>query len=126
MTPFGKRVRELRARRGISLKAMAADLGVSSAYLSALEHGRRGRPGPGLVMEICASLDLIWDDAEELKRLAAQSHPRAVIDTAGLSPRATELANLLAETVHELDDETLDWIIAEIRARVAPPKGPAY
>lgn len=126
MTPFGKRVRELRAERGISLKAMAADLHVSSAYLSALEHGRRGRPGPGLVMEICASLDLIWDAAEELKRLAAQSHPRVTVDTAGLGPKATELANLLAETIHELDDQTLDWIIAEIRARATLPQGPAY
>ncbi|HER27194.1 MAG TPA: transcriptional regulator, partial [Rhodospirillales bacterium] len=32
MTPFGARVRELRDRRGILLKKMADDLGVSSAY----------------------------------------------------------------------------------------------
>ncbi|MBT4940441.1 MAG: helix-turn-helix transcriptional regulator, partial [Rhodospirillaceae bacterium] len=47
MTPFGKRVRELRAAKNIQLKQMAEDLHVSSAYLSALEHGNRGRPGPG-------------------------------------------------------------------------------
>ena len=44
MTPFGARVRELRAAKGIQLKDMAQDLQVSSAYLSALEHGKRGRP----------------------------------------------------------------------------------
>ena len=37
MTPFGERVRRLRRERGLLLKDMAAHLGVSSAYLSALE-----------------------------------------------------------------------------------------
>ena len=41
MTPFGEKMRSLRAERGLQLKDMAAGLGVSSAYLSALEHGRR-------------------------------------------------------------------------------------
>ncbi len=126
MTPFGARVRELRAERGITLKKMARDLGVSSAYLSALEHGRRGRPGPGLIMEICGHLDLIWDEAEDLKRLAALSHPRVVVDTSGLSPQATELANILAESIHDLDDDTIDWVLAEIRGRRALPKGPTH
>lgn len=126
MTPFGKRVRELRTARGMTLKGMAAELKVSSAYLSALEHGRRGRPGSGLIMQICALFGLIWDEAEELKRLAELSHPRIVVDTAGLSPKATELANLLAENIGELDEETLDWVLAEIRTRRLPPKGPAY
>ena len=45
MTPFGDRMRKLRSERGITLKEMAEALGVSSAYLSALEHGKRGRPG---------------------------------------------------------------------------------
>ena len=45
MTPFGDRMRKLRAERNVTLKDMAEALGVSSAYLSALEHGKRGRPG---------------------------------------------------------------------------------
>ena len=44
MTPFGRRVRELRRERGLLLKDMAAHLGVSVAYLSALERGERGKP----------------------------------------------------------------------------------
>ena len=126
MTPFGQRIRSLRAERGIALKTMARDLGLSSAYLSALEHGRRGRPGAGLIMQVCGYLDLIWDQAEELKRLAALSHPRVVVDTAGLSPTATELANELARTIADLDEATLDWVLAEIRARQAPKEGPTH
>lgn len=112
MTPFGARVRALRVRRGLTLKKMAADLHVTAAYLSALEHGHRGRPGPGFVMQICGYLDLIWDEAEELKRLALLSHPRVVIDTAGLLPEATLLANRLADTIGDLDRETLEKALA--------------
>ena len=126
MTPFGEKIRDLRAQRGIPLKKMAQDLGVSSAYISALEHGRRGRPGGGLIMQICGYFDLIWDEAEELKRLAALSHPRVVVDTAGLSPKATELANELAGRIGELDDDTIDWVLAEIRTRQSSKKGPTH
>ncbi len=122
MTPFGVRVRELRKKKGVNLKQMAEDLGVSSAYLSALEHGHRGRPAPGMIMQICGYFGLIWDETEDLKRQAVLSHPRIVVDTAGLHPRATELANLLSETIAELDEDTLDWVSAEIRGRLGAKK----
>lgn len=102
-------------------------LRVSSAYLSALEHGHRGRPGPGLVMQVCELFGLIWDDAEDLKRLARISHPKVTLDTSGLSPRATELANILAETIADLDEATLQWMIDEIKAsRGVHPRGPLF
>ncbi|MAM82072.1 MAG: transcriptional regulator [Magnetovibrio sp.] len=126
MTPFGMKVRELRKTRKITLKKMAEELGVSSAYFSALEHGHRGKPGSGLVQQICGYFDLIWDDAEELRRLAQLSHPRVVIDTSGLSPEATELANTLAVKIQDLDEETIDWVLAEIRGRHAPLSGPTH
>jgi len=126
MTPFGQKVRQLRRERGILMKKMATDLGISSAYLSALEHGHRGRPGPGFVLQICGYFGLIWDQAEELTRLAQLSHPRVTVDTAGLSAQATELANLLAENIGELDPDTLQWIIDEIKSRKTLPKGPAH
>lgn len=116
MTPFGRKMRELRAARGVTQKDMAQALGVSAAYLSALEHGNRGRPGPGLIMQICEYFDLIWDQADELKRLARLSHPRVTVDTSGLSATATELANELAAGIGDLDEQTLQWILDEIRA----------
>lgn len=130
MTPFGEKVRDLRKTRAITQKKMAADLAVSAAYLSALEHGHRGRPGPGFIMQIADYFGLIWDEAEDLKRLAALSHPRIVVDTAGLSPKATELANLMAEAIPNLDEDTLDWILDEIKSRqmhkAKGSKGPVY
>ena len=70
MTPFGAKLRRLRAARNLPLKDMAAALGISAAYLSALEHGHRGRPSSGLVQQISAYFNLAWDDVDELKRLA--------------------------------------------------------
>lgn len=119
MTPFGERVRELRRHKGVSQKEMAAALGVSSAYLSALEHGRRGVPTWPMVQKIIGYFNVIWDDADELQLLASLSHGRAVVDTAGLSPRATEFANLMATAVGRLDEETLDDLILRVRAALA-------
>lgn len=116
MTPFGERVRQLRLRRGVTLRQMALELHLSAAYLSALEHGRRSRPQAGLVQQICAYFGLIWDDAEELQRLARLSHPRVVVDTAGLSPAKTELANLLAERIKTLPENTVAEFIGRLKA----------
>ena len=120
MTPFGARIRALRAERGATMAEMAKALSISSAYLSALEHGKRGTPSVTLVHQICQYFGLIWDDAEALQTLARRSNPRVVVDTAGLSPKATELANRLAERIADLDDPRLDALLAEL----ADPAGP--
>lgn len=116
MTPFGEKIRQLRAERNITLKQMAEDLHVSSAYLSALEHGKRGKPGPGLVMQIAGYFGLIWDAVEDLKELANLSHPRVTVDTVGLCAEATYLANLLAKRIDKLDEDTLRELIDRINA----------
>ncbi len=107
MTPFGREIRRLRAERAISQKDMAKAIGLSPAYLSALEHGHRGQPSWELLQRIIGFFNVIWDDAEELQRLAALSHPRVTIDTAGLSAEATALANRLSGCIGKLSDEDI-------------------
>ncbi len=114
MTPFGARLRQLRIERGVTQKQMADAVGVSAAYLSALEHGRRGAPSWALVQKVVGYFNVIWDEAEELQQLAASSHPRVVVDTSGLSPKATRFANRLAGEIAELDESTLDQLAAVI------------
>lgn len=116
MTPFGERIRQLREARGLALKQMAADLQISSAYLSALEHGHKGVPSPMLVRQICGYFGLIWDDAEEIERLVALSNPKVVVDTAGLTPRHTLVANLVARRLPDMDAVALDRLIAILDA----------
>lgn len=122
MTPFGARLRELRAQRGVTLKELAATLQVSAAYLSALEHGRRGQPSAGLVHQVNEFFGLIWDDAEEMARLARQSQPKVTLDTGGLSPEATALANRLAGEIRRLSPEAVAAIGAVLDGEVARKK----
>ncbi len=114
MTPFGQKMRELRKRQGVTQAQMAEALGVSSAYLSALEHGRRSRPSWYLVQGINQFFNLIWDEAEEIERLANLSHPRVAIDTVDLSAEATELANLLSARISGLDEDQIRAIRAVV------------
>jgi transcriptional regulator with XRE-family HTH domain len=116
-------MRKLRAERGVTLKAMAEAIGVSSAYLSALEHGKRGRPGWHLIQRIISYFNIIWDDAEEVVRLARLSHPRIVIDTSGLSPKATEAANRLADEIGKLDAKALDELLNMLDRKRQKAKG---
>lgn len=115
MTPFGRKVRALRERKGANLGDMAAALRVSTSYLSALEHGRRGRPSRVRVHEICQFLNLGWDEADELQRLARISHPRVTVDTSGLSPEATELANELANRIRKLPAARVRALLALLK-----------
>ena len=118
MTPLGAKMRELRDSRGVTLKEMAKALNVSSAYLSALEHGKRGKPTWILLQRIIHYFNVIWDEAEELQRLAELSDPKVSIDTGGLSPEATELANRLARDISRLSPEDLSALQAELIKRV--------
>jgi len=118
LTPLGARLRAMREERGLTLKDMAQALRVSSAYLSALEHGRRGRPTWLLLQRIITYFNVIWDEAEELQRLAEMSDPKITIDTGGLSPEATEFANQLARDIGRLAPEDFVALRSELIKRV--------
>jgi len=74
-----------------------------------------------MVVAICALLNIIWDEADELMRLARISHPRVTVDTAGLSPAATELANLLAERIRNLPPDRTERLLQIIKSVPAGP-----
>lgn len=111
MTPFGERLRALRAQKGVTQVQMAADLGVTAAYLSALEHGQRGAPSWAMTQKIIHFFGLIWDDAEALQELAQCSKPKVKIDTSGLDPRATQVANVLSRRIDRLSGDQLDALL---------------
>ena len=112
MTPFGERVRRLRRERGLLLKDMAAHLGVSSAYLSALERGERGKPTWTLIQGVIGYFNIIWDEADELVRLADLSNPKVKIEAAQKGTRACLFANRLAREFSSLEDGDIEDMIA--------------
>lgn len=118
MTPFGLKMRELRRQHNRTQQQQATFLGVSKAYISALETGGRGQPSAIFVDQICVWLGLIWDDAENLKRLASLSHPKPSIDVRGKNANAVYLANLLAQNINSLSPEDCCDLIREIERRI--------
>lgn len=116
MTPFGAKLRKLRHERNLTQADMAKSIRVSPAYLSALEHGKRGRPSWHLIQSIIAHLNIIWDEAEELIKLSRVSHPKVTIDTSGLSPLATQFANELSVRISKLDDTELANLIERLKS----------
>lgn len=107
MTPFGEAVHRLRRQKGVSQKQMAAAIGVSPAYLSALEHGKRGAPSFEFLQRVAGYFNVIWDDADELFGIAAISDPKVVLDTSGLPSSHTAFANRLAGRIRTLSGETI-------------------
>jgi transcriptional regulator with XRE-family HTH domain len=107
MTPFGEAVHRLRRQKGVSQKQMAAAIGVSPAYLSALEHGKRGAPSFEFLQRVAGYFNVIWDDADELFGIAAISDPKVVLDTSGLPAAHTAFANRLAGRIRSLSGETI-------------------
>jgi transcriptional regulator with XRE-family HTH domain len=125
VTPFGDAVRKIRKERGLTQKAMARALGVSPAYLSALENGKKGRPGFDFLQRVAGYLNIIWDEADDLFRVAALSHPRVVVDTSSLPAEYTALANRLAVEIRQLPPETVREIMLLLsKAANSREKGP--
>lgn len=125
MTPFGVAIQELRAKKGVTQKQMALAIGVSPAYLSALEHGRRGRPSFDFLQRVAGYFNIIWDEVDALFETAALSHPRVVIDTAGLQPEYTAFANTIAVKIRTLKPSTLRALQEVLeKAEIADNTGP--
>lgn len=102
LTPLGQRLRALRTERGVSAVEMARALNVSPAYLSALEHGQRGKPSARFMHLICQYFNIIWDEADALHLLAELSDPKLRLDTSDLTAEHTLLANRFARSLPKL------------------------
>src|SRR5262245_65143483 len=92
-SPFGRVLREWRARRGLSQLALAGDAGVSSRHLSFVETGR-SQPSRAMVLLLARALDVPLRDRNDL------------LSAAGYAPvyRATDLqAPALTQARRALD-----------------------
>ena len=114
MTPFGAYIRAIRTERGISLQKMAADLRVSSPYLSALEHGHRAAPNLKLQHQICQYFSIIWDEATYLADLCSLSEPKPKMDLSGLSEAHFELGNRMVKKIPKLSESEATELLDQL------------
>jgi transcriptional regulator with XRE-family HTH domain len=115
LTDFGKEVRKIRIDRNQLLKDMAAELEISSAFLSALETGRKQVP-PGFVDRLALAYDLDEETVGRLHAIVSKSRTDFAIR---LTKHATqdqrEAAAVLARRFPGLNDQTVQKIMNAIR-----------
>ena len=81
-----------------------------------------GRLSHGTIDALMQLQGRIGFKAEEMAKLARLSHPRVVVDTSGLSPEQTALANRLAQMIPKLPPETVAALHAVLDATAPQPK----
>jgi transcriptional regulator with XRE-family HTH domain len=70
---FGEKLRELRRKKGLTLRALAETVNVDFSYLSKIENGKAGYlPGADLIRSLA---DALGTDALELLQLANKVPP---------------------------------------------------
>lgn len=91
---YGRLLRRLRQRQGRTLAEVAAEAGISMAYLSEVERGLK-EPSSEILAAVCGALDatlvgLVGAAHEELRELAEQASAEArVLDLASHRIRHT-------------------------------------
>lgn len=62
---FGKYIQELRKHKRLSIRELQKKTGVSIAYLSQIENGKRGLPSPDILMKLHEPLGVSYDELME-------------------------------------------------------------
>ncbi|QQE90245.1 helix-turn-helix domain-containing protein [Azotobacter chroococcum] len=116
-TQFGKVLRKIRIDRGMLLKDMAEGFGVSSAFLSAVETGKKSIPN-GFVERAALFLGYAKGSAEwdELQDAAAISKGEIALATQGLTQKHQETALAFARHFEEMAPADLDKVLQLLNA----------
>ncbi|MFV0520721.1 MAG: helix-turn-helix transcriptional regulator [Lachnospirales bacterium] len=109
ITEFGKILRKIRIDNDEILKNMAEKLGVSSAYLSAVEVGKRYIP-EDWVTEIVDLYEINENSECELKLSYYASIKNTIFNIENSSDLKRKTALIFARTFDEIDEETIEKI----------------
>lgn len=104
VTAFGKFLRRLRIDHEMLLKDMADKLGVSSAYLSSLELGKKPIPN-NFDQKIIDTFSIKNGEADELRQAASISQPSVKIDLVGKTTGDREMVMSFARRYESLSEE---------------------
>lgn len=104
LTPFGITIRKQRLDKGMRLLDLAERLNMSSAYLSAVETGKKPIPDD-LPSRAAVEMGLSAKEHRELQSAADQS--RSTIRVDGLAPTKRELVAEFARTIEVMSPEDL-------------------
>ena len=106
-TPIGKYLRKYRIDAGLNLKEMAEKIGISSAYLSSIEIGKKRCSDDFLNTLMVHYPDMNHDT---LKALIQVSQPTYKLNLKGCSETHRKAAYALSNAIQELDEKTMSKI----------------
>lgn len=114
LTDFGKALRKLRIDYSLTLGGLGELLGVSAAYLSAVETGRKPVPS-SLLPKLKSQLKLGEADVRGLEVAAAKQMNEVVVGLGNhRSDRAKELAVAFARRFDTMDAEEVEKMLAQL------------
>lgn len=116
LTPFGKALRSLRLDKGMLLKDMAEDLGVTSSYLSSVETGKRNIPEEW-PQRIGKLYDLNPNELKKLLAAATASATQIKLDLSEVDDKSRELAVAFARKFSDLSPEDQNEILTLLKNR---------
>lgn len=116
LTEFGKILRKIRIDNQELLKDMSKKLGVSSAYLSAVETGKRKVPSDW-VKKVSTLYALNKESTDELELACEQSAQEVKISLAKATGLQREAAISFAKALEGLDDQKLKKIMEVVDER---------
>lgn len=108
-TRLGKLLRKIRIDRDEYLKNMAEHLGVTSAYLSAIENGKRNM-SDALLDRLAEVYSLTSEALTDLKEAAATSKGKVEIGVADTSEDKKSVAWAFARKFDDLSDKQISEI----------------
>ena len=116
LTEFGKALRKIRVDRQQLLRDMADKLGVSSAYLSAVETGKRRIP-QDWVSKIASIYSLSCEEQADLQSAADNSVFDVTISLVNASEQKRNAVLSFARALDGLNDEDLKRIMASMKGK---------
>lgn len=116
LTNLGKFLRKIRIDRGEILKDMADNLGVSSAFLSAVENGKKKMP-VSWYDKLADVYSFSDEQAEELRQAVINSSDVIELNIKGVSQANRDLALSFAREFDSIDDELAEKLFSILNSR---------
>ena len=115
-TSIGDFLMNLRMGQNQRLKDMAEILGVSSAFLSAVENGKKSMPD-FWVKKVQTEYGLTDEQVDEMKNAALESQSTIALNMKNATSLNRELAVSFARQFDEMDEETSKMILQVLKKR---------
>ena len=116
-TRLGDLLRSIRMKADISLRKMASDLGISPAFLSAVENGKKKMPDAWLTL-IPETYNLSADEIEEFKDVAYESFDTVAVNIANASETNKKLAIRFARRFEDIDEKTSEELLSILESKL--------